>query len=168
MKTWKAFVMVIIIVLLGTSFHINAIAGGPKSFAGVVWDKEGNVVMIDAGIEYVNQDAFECLDPKYFFKHAQKIDLNVDCFDWKHEKKLDSKDLKVLSSTEIAKKEILTKMSSEERFRAALSASGVSGKDQENYILVAERAVYPDTKSKGVTYWYTFVLKEHWKCKDKN
>jgi len=133
-----------------------------KSFAGVAWNKGGDIVWKDEGVEFVNPFAFSSLSSENFFEHSRKTDLNVDCMDWKYEKSKKA-GLEVLSKEELLRREALKKMSPKERFRIALAASGIAENEQDNYVVIVEKVVYPDTKSKGLTYWYTFVSKAYWK-----
>lgn len=160
-KFWKIyiFVMVVLVVFFYSFAFAQETPLEPKSFAGVVWDKEGSIIMINEGIEYVNPDAFTCLSSRDFYKHARKIDLNIDCLDWKIEKT--KKGLNLLNKEDIDRKEALTKMSPRERFEAALLSAGLKG----DFILITERVVYPDTKNKGVTCWFTFIHKDAFRCK---
>jgi|GEM_PF-2205609 len=170
-KFWNLCVAVTLVALVGIFFqipltHAQASQTGSRSFAGVVWDKEGGILMIDQGIEYVAMKTFKCLSLEDYFEFNWKIDLNVDYIDFKHER-ADNKGFSILNRREISAREALAKMSSKERFRMAMTAAGIPENEQRNYILITERVIYPDTKSKGLTYWYTMVPASCWKCKEE-
>lgn len=157
--------------------------GKGKSIAGVVWDKEGNILYQDMGIRYVNPGIYECLTEKDYGDYGRPaIRLTLHYSAGRSEEKAVRDDIKRLSreKTEFAKERVeklkadlrdlemrtlLKKRRFPELFQEARKCLLSQKELSEKHVLLTTMVIFSDPAKDIVMLWFEYVPESCWKCK---